>query len=98
EASAWIATTEKPRRDLKAGEGVSGPAAKRLINVVNRTKGFEGTYLSDKDARRLKADTSLTMYDNPDNFLTCMFDPNRALCHRAASRQAAEPRLDDCQR
>jgi hypothetical protein len=98
EASALIDTIEQTRRDLKAGEGVSGPAAKRLINVVNRTKGFEGTYLSDKDARRLKADTSLTMYDNPDNFLTCMFDPNRALCHRAASRQAAEPRLDDCQR
>ena len=85
EASALIDTIEQTRRDLEGGEGVSGPAAKRLINVVNRTRGFEGTYLSAKDARRLKADTSLTIYDNPDSFLTCMFDPNRALCLRAAN-------------
>ena len=98
EASALIDTIEQTRRDLEGGEGVSGPAAKRLINVVNRTRGFEGTYLSAKDARKLKADTSLTIYDNPDSFLTCMFDPNRALCLRAANRQAVEPRLDDCQR
>jgi hypothetical protein len=38
------------------------------------------------------------MYDNPDSLLTCMFDPNRALCHRTANRTAVEPRLDDCQR
>ena len=80
EASALIDTIEQTRRDLEGGEGVSGPAAKRLINVVDRARGFEGTYLSAKDARRLKADTSLMMYDNPDSFLTCMFDPNRALC------------------
>jgi hypothetical protein len=98
EASAVIDTIEQTRRDLQAGGGVSGPAAKRLINVLDRTKGFEGTYLSDKDARRLKADTSLTMHDNPHSYLTCMFDPNRALCHSTANRQAAEPRLDDCQR
>jgi hypothetical protein len=68
EASALIDTIEQTRRDLEAGGGVSGPAAKRLINVVNRATGFEGTYLSAKDARKLKADTSLTIYDNPDSY------------------------------
>lgn len=98
EATALVDTIEQTRRDLEAGDGISGPAAKRLINAVNRTSGFEGTYLSVKDARRLKADTSLTMHDNPESFLTCMFDPNRALCQRTTGRQATEPRLDDCQR
>lgn len=98
ESSTLVDTIEQARRDLEAGEGVSGPAATRLINVVNRFGGFEGTYLSNKDARRLRADTSLRMYDNPDSFLTCMFDPNRALCHRTEGRNAFEPRLDDCQR
>ncbi|WP_131809960.1 hypothetical protein [Mycolicibacterium mucogenicum] len=98
ESSALVDTIEQARRDLEDGEGVSGPAAKRLINVVKRFTGFEGTYLSDKDARRLKADTSLRVYDNPDSFLTCMFDPHRALCQRTANRHVTEPRLDDCQR
>ena len=98
EATALFDTIEQTRRDLENGEGISGPAAKRLINAVDRTSGFEGTYLSTKDARRLRADTNLTMYDNPDSFLTCMFDPNRALCHSTTDREVAEPRLDDCQR
>ncbi|MGW9181583.1 hypothetical protein ACWGPE_18620, partial [Agromyces sp. NPDC055658] len=98
EASALIDTIEETRRDLEAGGGVSGPAAQRLLSVVDRTKGFNGTYLSDKEIRRLKADTSLTVHDNPESFLTCMFDPNRALCRRTTHGQIAEPRLDDCQR
>lgn len=98
EAAAVINTIEQARRDLTAGGAVSGPAAKRLINVVDRTQGFEGTYLSHRDAHRLQTDTGLTMYDNPHSFLTCMFDPNRALCHNTSGHRSTEPRLNNCQR
>ncbi|WP_139335091.1 hypothetical protein [Mycobacterium sp. GA-1841] len=99
EVSALIDNIEQTRRELTNGARVSGPAAGRLIELVSRDVRFEGTYLTDKDVRRIKADTTLTLYDNPQSYLTCMFDPSRALCHSdKASAHTFEPRLDKCQR
>ena len=97
EASALADSIEQARHDLEKGRGVSGPASQRLINVIERTQRFAGTYLSVKELRALKDAAGVTLYDNPNQFITCMFDPNRALCHRTTGGNVAKPQLDNCQ-
>ena len=82
---------------LDAGEAVSGPAAPRLMNAArDAATRYEGMFLSPRQARALLADPALQVYDNPQAFLACNYDPAKALCHpgRAAGKTATQPNLD----
>jgi len=98
EVTALRETVELTRRELADGGGVSGPAAKRLIDLVGRGIDFEGAYLTDREVRRIKADTRLKLYDNPHSYVACLFDPERSLCRNPRTMAAiTEPKLEKCQ-
>ncbi|MDV6278142.1 hypothetical protein R3Q06_32235 [Rhodococcus erythropolis] len=42
---------------------------------------FEGMFLTPKQANALLAAPKFHVYDNPEAFLTCNYDPAKALCH-----------------
>lgn len=69
---------------LQNGEGVSGPAARRLINsAIREHEQFEGMILTNRQAKNLLSDPTLNVYNNPGAFLTCNYDPSKnPLCHR----------------
>lgn len=98
EVTALRETVESTRRELADGSGVSGPAAKRLIELVGRGIDFEGAYLTDREVRRIKTDTRLKLYDNPHSYVACLFDPERSLCRNPRTMAAiTEPKLEQCQ-
>ncbi|PZT87690.1 MAG: integrase [Citromicrobium sp.] len=67
---------------LHRGEHVSGPAARRLISAATQAQlRFEGMFLTPKQAKALLAAPQFHVYDNPEAFLTCNYDPAKALCH-----------------
>ncbi|WP_335992362.1 hypothetical protein [Glycomyces sp. MUSA5-2] len=82
---------------LDAGTGVSGPAAQRLIQAVaQQGEQFGGIITTERQARALLSDPLLNVFENKKAYLTCNYDPHKALCHpeRAAKRTA--PSLDRC--
>jgi hypothetical protein len=84
---------------LDSGGGVSGPAARRLIDAARQAASrFEGLFLSPRQARALLADPALQVHDSPGAFLACNYDPAKALCHpdREAGSTAGHPALDRC--
>jgi hypothetical protein len=86
---------------LDAGEGVSGPAAQRLIRSVRSARvRFEGMFLGKAEVRALLHEPEFQVFDNPDAFLTCNKDPAKALCDpdRATRRPTDNrpPSLDRC--
>lgn len=85
---------------IQDGEGVSGPAARRMIKAVHdaRTR-FAGMFLSDKMAQALLDEPQFHVYDNPEAFLTCNYDPAKALCHIeriGRGPRDLSPALDRC--
>jgi integrase len=97
EVAALVENVEQARRDLMDGAGVSGPAAKRLIELTSRGVGFDGAFLTKSDIRRIKANRSIKLYDNPQGYLACMFNPETSLCRsERASTTMREPKLDRC--
>lgn len=96
--SAIVDNIERIRNDVAAGGRVSGPAGRRLISAIESAPHFSGTFLSTADLNRIKRDTRLRVYDNPKQFLTCLFDPNRAACLHGHTDASTEPRLDQCTR
>ena len=85
---------------LHHGEHVSGPAARRLISAAARAHlRFEGMVLTPKQASALLAVPQFHVYDNPDAFLTCNYDPTKALCHPEridAPGRSIPPAIDQC--
>lgn len=87
--------------DLKDGQGVSGPAAERMIQAArNARTRFQGKFLTPRQAEALLEEPEFHIYDNPNAFLTCNHDPAKALCHpertpRATSR-VLPPAIDRC--
>ncbi|MFI6031578.1 hypothetical protein [Amycolatopsis magusensis] len=85
---------------LAAGEGVSGPAAQRLIRSAHSARRFEGMFLGKAEVRALPHEPEFQVFDNPEAFLTCNKDPEKALCDpERATRGRAEhrpPSLDRC--
>jgi integrase len=85
---------------LKDGEGVSGPAARRMIKAVRDAKlRFEGMFLSPRDADDLLEESQFHVYDNPEAFLTCNYDPAKALCHperTGRTQRNLSPAIDRC--
>jgi len=83
---------------IQHGDHVSGPAARRLIDAANdAATRFEGMFLSPRQIRALLNDPRLQIHDNPQAFLTCAYDPAKALCHPGNARRGSDqPRLDRC--
>jgi hypothetical protein len=86
---------------LDDGEGISGPAATRMIKSAReRAARFEGMYLADKDLKKLLLDPDFQVFDNPDALLTCNKDPDKALCDPDRGRRvpgpAVPPALERC--
>ena len=85
---------------LHRGEHVSGPAARRLIGAATGAQlRFEGMFLTPKQARALLAVPQFHVYDNPEAFLTCNYDPSKALCHpdrTHPSGRSTSPAIDRC--
>ncbi|MFA4081352.1 integrase [Mycobacteroides salmoniphilum] len=85
---------------IDTGEALSGPAAGRMIAAIRtaRTR-FGGMFLTPKQADALAKDPRLQIYDNPAAFLTCNYDPVKALCHperATTSAQDRPPALNRC--
>ncbi|MCX5343681.1 integrase [Streptomyces atratus] len=80
--------------DRAAGGGISGQAARRAILAANQAPAFEGIVFTANQARKLLTNSTLAVHDNPNAFLTCVYNPDKALCRLRASQ--ATPSLDRC--
>lgn len=99
EVSALRDNLAQVRSDLDSGSGASGPAARRLIQQVTQGTHFAGSYLTTRELTHIASELDFKLYDNPQNYLACLFDPNKALCHsRQPSGRIQEPRLGKCRR
>ncbi|MFJ8677634.1 hypothetical protein [Streptomyces sp. NPDC093589] len=81
--------------DLATGSGISGPAARRAIHDAAQTPTFAGSIRTHRQARDILGNPALTVYDNPHSFLMCVYNRDRAVCHRLDITDA--PSLDRCQ-
>jgi len=86
---------------LETGEGVSGPAAIRMIEAARqRTARFEGMFLAERDLKAMLINPQFQVFDNPQAFLTCNKDPDKALCDPdreiPAKNRPRPPALDRC--
>ncbi|MGW7427515.1 hypothetical protein ACWGJB_47515 [Streptomyces sp. NPDC054813] len=77
---------------LAVGTGISGPAARRAIHAAAQAPAFAGSIRTHCQARDILGNPALTVYDNPRAFLMCVYDRDRALCHRLDVSDT--PRLD----
>jgi hypothetical protein len=81
---------------LDNGGGVSGPAARRLINAAGiEHRRFGGLVTTTRQARSLLADPTLNVFHNSEAFLFCNYDRAKALCHPSRGGQTT-PSLDRC--
>lgn len=84
----------------KTGMKVSGPAAKRLGNALNRfaVNQFPGTYadLSKKEERRLRSDPDMAVRDNPGHACLCLADPMKPATMACSRENDGEPNRNDC--
>ncbi|WP_198427407.1 hypothetical protein [Streptomyces buecherae] len=82
---------------LQEGEGVSGPAARRLIHAAaTEHERFGGMITTTRQARNLLADPTLNVFENEEAFLMCNYDRTKALCHPARGGSDSAPSLDRC--
>jgi hypothetical protein len=84
---------------LHDGEGVSGPAARRLIHAAREEHHrFGGIVTTPRQAKALLSDPALTVFENADAYLICNYDPHRALCNpnNTSTGPASTPSLDRC--
>ncbi|WP_405993368.1 integrase [Streptomyces sp. NBC_00986] len=95
-ARATADTLTTLHTDLADGVGVSGPAARRAIHAASQAPAFAGTIFTVRAARAVLEDTSLAVHDNPHAYLMCVYNREKALCHRLVDRSDA-PRLDRCE-
>lgn len=82
---------------LEEGEGVSGPAARRLIHAAAQEHHrFGGTVATIRQARALLADPTLNVFENKQAYLICNYDRAKALCHPGRGTAGDAPGLDRC--
>ncbi|MEU9305220.1 integrase [Streptomyces sp. NPDC048269] len=93
-ARATIDTITDLQEDLDDGLGISGPAARRAINAAATVPQFQGTVITARTARKILSNSDLAVYDNPNTLLMCVYNRDRALCHRDTDNSA--PSLDRC--
>ncbi|MFE9491260.1 MULTISPECIES: hypothetical protein [unclassified Streptomyces] len=82
-ARATADTLTTLHQDLAAGTGTSGPAARRAIQAAAQAPAFAGSIRTPRQARDILDNPSLVVYDNPHSLLMCVYNRDRALCHRA---------------
>lgn len=96
---ALYSTLQDHANAARNGLSVSGPAAKRLGNALNRFEAnrFPGTYadLTKKEERRLRSDPDLAVRDNPGHTCLCVADPMKPET-MACAREDDEPNRNDC--
>ncbi|WP_369362323.1 hypothetical protein AB5L52_01405 [Streptomyces sp. CG4] len=93
-ARATADTLTTRRDDLARGVRTSGPDARRAIHAAAQAPAFAGSIRTHRQARDILGNPALTGYDNPRSFLMCVYNRDRALCHRLDADDA--PRLDRC--
>lgn len=93
-ARATIDTITDLQEDLDDGLGISGPAARRAINAAATAPQFQGTVITARTARKILSNADLAVYDNPNTLLMCVYNRDRALCHRDTDNSS--PSLDRC--
>lgn len=84
---------------LQRGEGISGPAAQRLIAAAHTEHHqFGGIVTTYRQAKTLLDDPVLTVFENHEAYLTCNYDPSRALCNpnNDNDKGTGAPSLDRC--
>ncbi|MFC8593195.1 hypothetical protein [Streptomyces atroolivaceus] len=67
----------------------------RMFHAAAQAPTFAGSIRAHRQARGILGNPALTVYDNPRSFLMCVYNRDRALCHRLDVTDA--PRLDRCQ-
>lgn len=78
---------------LGSGQGVSGPAAIRAVNTANALP----RQLTAGDERRLRRDSSTTIYENPHAVALCVYYAPTGLCGKKGSeRITSGPALSNC--
>lgn len=82
---------------LRDGEGISGPAADRLLAAADKAARYDGVFLTAREFKKITADSDLQVFDNPDAYLFCVHDPDRAKCtSRRANARKTGPNLNNC--
>ncbi|GAA2452291.1 hypothetical protein GCM10010433_63140 [Streptomyces pulveraceus] len=94
-ARATADTLTTLHEDLTHGVGISGPAARRAIHAAAQAPAFAGAIRTHRQARDILGNPALSVYDNPRSLLMCVYNRDRALCHRLEATDT--PRLDRCQ-
>lgn len=92
-ARATIDTVADLNADLKDGIGISGPAARRAIKAAATAPQYTGNIVTARQARQIRANPQLAVYDNPNTLLMCVYKRDKALCHRGTKDT---PSLDRC--
>jgi hypothetical protein len=97
---ALYTTLQDHANAAKTGMKVSGPAAKRLGNALNRfvANQFPGTYvyLTKKEERRLRSDPDMAVRDNPGHACLCLADPMKPETMACSRENDGEPNRNDC--
>ncbi|MEU3125667.1 integrase [Streptomyces sp. NPDC047726] len=93
-ARATADTLTTLHANLQAGESISGPAARRAIRAAGQAPAFAGAIRTRRQARDILDNPKLAVYDNPHAFVMCVYDRDRALCHRLDTTHS--PSLDRC--
>jgi len=84
---------------LDAGEGVSGPAARRYIEGVTEfATAYAGRWFTPRQATALRKNPKLRIHDNGFQPLACCYDATKALCHPDRERHVDASRTPDITR
>ncbi|APY85544.1 hypothetical protein A7J05_07305 [Streptomyces alfalfae] len=94
-ARATADTLTTLNEDLAGGTGISGPAARRAVQAAAHSPAFAGSIRTPRQARDILDNPALAVYDNPHSLLMCVYQRDRALCHRTVPTDS--PSLDRCQ-
>lgn len=98
--NALYNTLQDHANAAKAGMKVSGPAAKRFGNALNRfvANEFPGMYadLTKKEERRLRGDPDMVVRENPGHACLCLADPRKPETMACSRENDGEPNRNDC--
>ncbi|WP_155944018.1 hypothetical protein [Mycobacterium sp. 360MFTsu5.1] len=98
--NALYETLQDHSNAAKTGMKVSGPAAKRLGNALNRfaANQFPGTYaeMTKKEEGRLRSDPDMVVRENPGHACLCLADPMKPETMACSRENNGEPNRNDC--
>ncbi|MGW6389833.1 integrase [Streptomyces sp. NPDC055103] len=93
-ARATADTLMSLHEGLAEGAGLSGPAARRAIHAAAQVPTFAGSIRTARQAQDILRNPVLAVHDNPHAYLMCVYNREKALCHRTTA--ADTPSLDRC--